>query len=165
MSGYSVPGATGVGYGYDQFSEAEPIFPDFDRPFPKKKVMIIDNPPPPKVVYNSKANALAKLESKQNAMLNAAAEAAANAVVNKAETRPAVEPLQNKKNKRSKKEHLTDFNEAVIKIFPQDLIIIFVVFVIIVMCFSMIRSLNNIQHSLKDIMYMNMVLLSKYKNQ
>jgi len=164
MSGYSVPGATGAGYGYDQFSEAEPIFPDFDRPFPKRKVMKIDPPPSsektPKTVYNSKANAVAKLESKQNAMLNAAAEAAANAV----EAQPRVESLRDKKSKRSKKEHLTDFNDP-IKIFPQDLVIIFVIFVIIVMCFSIIRSLNNIQNSLKEVMYMNMVLLSKVKNQ
>jgi len=168
MSGYSVPGATGAGYGYDQFSEAEPLFPDsYDRPFPQRKVMVIDTPPPPpKETYSSIKNAKAKLESKQNAMLNAAAEAAANAVKNesvKSVDVSSTESFTSKKGKKSRKEHLTDFNDSVIKLFPQDLVIIFVVFIIIVMCISILRSLSNIQHSLRDLAYMNMMLLSQIK--
>jgi len=167
MSGYSVPGATGAGYGYDQFSEAEPLFPDsYDRPFPQRKVMVIDTPPSPKETYSSIKNAKAKLESKQNAMLNAAAEAAANAVKNesvKPVDAPLTESFTSKKGKKSRKEHLTDFNDSVIKLFPQDLVIIFVVFIIIIMCISILRSLSNIQHSLRDLAYMNMMLISQIK--
>lgn len=169
MSGFNVPGATGAGYGYDVYTEPEPDFPvSYDRPFPPRKVMKIDE-------LKKKKNKRSINQSMANAALNAAAEAAVKAMnsnkANKSEE-SKVESTNSKNTKNSKKEYFSNFRENFTNspydgllggLTVQDLVFIFIIFVIVVMLLSIYRTVNQTHQMTEQLYYL--ILMSVQKNK